>query len=295
MAASTAAGLCVGAALHAMTRADTADALRADGVRLASLPAPAQTANCSVMLFGDSILYGAHNGVQRLADPPAAMLQRLRPRYAVMDHSHPGDSAHLHAPRFKRTPLRGRIVVLQFGINDAGQDYPDYERAMRAMVRRVRAQGLVPLITGLSHVSEGQAGRDAYDRSARRVAHSTGTAFADWGAVHFDTADMADAVHPGQPYAARLTQQLVRALDRVAPECAQPVHAEAPLRLMALHRAGSGRGVDANDAADTADAFGAATALAVAAPLVADDAENAEEAPRDLPLVAGAANSLRLR
>ncbi|WP_155946962.1 hypothetical protein, partial [Pseudacidovorax intermedius] len=53
-----------------------------------------QQPDCSVALWGDSILHGAHNGAHRLAEPPAAILKRLRPLYGVEDNSVPGDSAY---------------------------------------------------------------------------------------------------------------------------------------------------------------------------------------------------------
>jgi len=131
-----------------------------------------------------------------------------------------GDSAYRHVQQFLRFPLSSRIVVLQYGINDAGQGYA-YEPALAAMVDHVIAEGRVPLITGLSRVREGAVPRrDAYDAIARHVAQSRQVVFADWGAVPFDPADMADPVHPGPRYAERLTRQLAQALDRVAPECA---------------------------------------------------------------------------
>lgn len=178
-----------------------------------------QQPDCSVALWGDSILHGAHNGAHRLAEPPAAILQRLRPLYVVEDNSVPGDSAYARQPQFERLTLQARIVVLQYGINDAGHRYP-YEPSFRAMVAHVKAEGRTPLITGLSRVIGGMAGRDENDAIARRIAADTGSVFADWGEVRFDPADMADGVHPGPRYAERLTAQLAKALDRVAPECA---------------------------------------------------------------------------
>lgn len=179
--------------------------------------------DCSVALWGDSILHGAHDGAQRLAEPPAAILRRLRPMYTVEDNSVPGDSAHAREPQFLRLAFKARIVVLQYGINDAGHGYP-YEGALRAMVAHAQAQGRAVVITGLSRVRGVLPGRDANDATARRVAADTGSTFADWGAVRFDPADMADGVHPAAPYAERLTEQLARALDRVAPECAASGH-----------------------------------------------------------------------
>lgn len=189
--------------------------------------------DCSVALFGDSILYGAHNGMQRLAEPPAAVLQKARPRYRIADRSVPGASAHVWRTRFlSRRPV-SRIVVLQYGMNDAGHGYP-YEPALRAMVSHVRAHGKTPVITGISQVVGGMPQRDEYDAVARRIAVDTGTLFADWGAVRFDPADMADGVHPGPAYSVRLVRQLVAALDRIAPECAPAPTAAGPRQASAV-------------------------------------------------------------
>lgn len=130
--------------------------------------------DCSVALWGDSILHGAYDGAHRLAEPPAAILLRMRPRYAIEDNSVPGDSAYAREPQFGRLGLRARIVVLQYGINDATHRY-GYASSLRAMVEHVKAQGRTPLITGLSRVTEGIAGRDEYDAIARRIAADTGS------------------------------------------------------------------------------------------------------------------------
>ncbi|WP_038203392.1 SGNH/GDSL hydrolase family protein [Xenophilus azovorans] len=186
---------------------------------LAGMAGAAARPDCSVALYGDSILHGGYGGMKRLPDPPATMLRRMRPMYRVDEHTIPGDSAHAHLAQFIHTPLTSRIVVLQYGINDAGQGH-DYRTALETMVAYVRSQGRTPVVTGLSRVTGGIPRRDAYDAVARQVAAADGAAFADWGAVRFAPADMADPVHPGPSYARRLTQQLVRALDAVAPECA---------------------------------------------------------------------------
>lgn len=181
-------------------------------------PAP-KPIDCSVALFGDSILFGGFFPSGRIAEPPAAGLKRMRPALQITDRSEPGDSAKARMPSFINEPIKSRVVVLSLGLNDAGQGY-DYEPPLRAMVERVKAIGATPVVTGISLVKPGEVpARDAYDAIARRVAAESGAVFADWGAVHFDVADMADAVHPAQAYSTRLTEQLALAVDRAAPEC----------------------------------------------------------------------------
>ncbi|MET3494758.1 SGNH/GDSL hydrolase family protein [Variovorax boronicumulans] len=180
--------------------------------------------DCTVALWGDSILHGAFGAspTNRIEEPPAVALQRLRPAWSVADFSMPGDSAHKRLPSFVLQPMPTRVVVLQYGINDAGNRYP-YEPALRAMVDYVKAAGKTPVVTGLSQVKAGRMPlRDDYDAVARRVAKEEGALFADWGAVRFDPADMADDVHPLQPYSTRLVERLALALDDIAPECAPP-------------------------------------------------------------------------
>ena len=180
--------------------------------------------DCTVALWGDSILYGGFGAspANRIKEPPAAALKRIRPAWSIADFSMPGDSAHQRLPSFVLQPMPTRVVVLQYGINDAGNGYR-YEPALRGMVDYVKAAGKKSIVTGLSQVKVGRLPlRDAYHATARRIAMEEGVVFADWGAPRFSPADMADDVHPTQPYSTRLVEQLVVALDEVAPECAEP-------------------------------------------------------------------------
>lgn len=180
-------------------------------------PAPAPAADCSVTLYGDSILYG-YTSKGRLSEPPAAAIKRLRPAYRVVDRSDTGDYVLRRLPTFLNDTIDTRLVVIEHGMNDAGNGF-DYAEPLRSMVQRVKALNKTAVITGISHVVGGMAARDDYDLVARRVAKEEGVTFADWGAVRFDEADMADDVHPAQAYSTRLAEQLVRALDAAAPEC----------------------------------------------------------------------------
>ena len=110
------------------------------------------------------------------------------------------------------------FVVLQHGINDAMSGQP-YEPALRRMVAHVQAEGRTPVITGLSRQPLTATGRDEADAIARRVAGETGALFADWGAVTFKPAEMADVLHPAPAYSERLVGRIVLMLDKAAPEC----------------------------------------------------------------------------
>jgi len=193
---------------------------------LAPVAAPATQApaaparDCSVTLYGDSILNGSTFKSGRIAEPPAMGIQRMRPAYRVVDRSVPGDNAQMRMPVMVNDTIDTHIVVLEQGINDAGNALP-YEAPLRAMVQRGKALGKLVVVTGISQAAVAVANRDAYDAIARRVAAEEGVAFADWGAVPVVVADMADDVHPAQPQSTHLTEQLVKAFDQVAPECAK--------------------------------------------------------------------------
>ena len=174
--------------------------------------------DCTVTFEGDSILHGGYAADKRFDEPPAAMLKRLRPAYSVIDNSEPGATATRRAPVFSSASLRTHFVVLQHGINDAMSGQP-YEPALRRMVAHVQAEGRTPIITGLSRQPITATGRDAADEVARRVAAETGALFADWGAVSFKLAEMADVLHPAPAYSERLVGRIVSVLDRAAPEC----------------------------------------------------------------------------
>lgn len=187
----------------------------------AAAPKPPDAADCSVTLYGDSILYGTYGTTptNRLAEPPAAAIKRLRPGYTVVDRSSPGDFVNLRLPTFRRDVIDTRLVVIEHGMNDAGNRF-DYAEPLRSMIRGVKALGKTPIVTGLSRPRSGEVStRDAYDKIARSVAAEERVIFADWGAVAMTDADLQDALHPGQDYSHRLTEQLVSALDRAAPEC----------------------------------------------------------------------------
>jgi GDSL-like Lipase/Acylhydrolase family len=179
---------------------------------------PAALRECSVTLYGDSILAGATFPNGRLAEPPAAAVRRMRPSYRTVDRALAGDNAQMRMPVMLRQQIDTRIVVLGHGLNDAANALP-YEEPLRAMVKRARSQGRAVVITGISQTVGGTANEGTYNALAQRIAKEEGAIFANWGAVQVVAADMADPVHPGQRQSTRLVEHLVRTLDKVAPEC----------------------------------------------------------------------------
>jgi len=187
-----------------------------------SSPSPAkarpETTVCSVDLYGDSIMHGGYKGNLRLAEPPAATLKRLRPRYAVQDFSLNGETATLRAKTFGSEPRTGRFVVIEHGINDTMQRLP-LEVSLRSMIETVRREGREPILTGLSRQPVSIPGRTAANQSIRRLASDLRVPFADWDAVRFTPQEMEDVLHPSKPYSDRLVKSIVEVLDRLAPEC----------------------------------------------------------------------------
>lgn len=182
-------------------------------------PAMPARAECTVQFEGDSILGGWYSGTQRHSPTPAADVVRMRPAWSITDLSASGMSAGRRAPVFINESVAARVVVIEYGMNDANES-ADYETPLRTILQRVKALGKTAIITGLSHTKAGHPiPRDAYDAIARRVASEEGVIFADWDAVPATDDDMADQLHPNQAYSTRLAEQLVRALDIAAPEC----------------------------------------------------------------------------
>lgn len=197
----------------------------------APAPTPAKP-DCSVALYGDSILHGAYNdavGEQRLAEPPAAALKRLRPAYAVFDYTLSGQSARALSATFNSLTRTAKVVVIESGVIDAWRNDPPID-TVKAMAEYARAEGRIVIITGFSHTlvstrmgitAEGIARRDETNRAMRAMASAAGFGFADFGAAAFDAGSVADLIHPGQAYSLRLVEQLIAALDKAAPECRQ--------------------------------------------------------------------------
>jgi hypothetical protein len=173
-------------------------------------------------LYGDSILHGGYGGSQRLAEPPAQTLQRLRPRYRIDDLTVNGQTAAQRALSFGAEKRSAHFVVVEYGLNDAVLGLP-LEPSLRTMVSTAQQEGRRVILTGLSRQPASVPGRVQADATVRRLASEMGTEFADWGSVPYAQDEMADMLHPGKPYSDRLVQRIADALDRLAPECAQPL------------------------------------------------------------------------
>lgn len=177
-----------------------------------------QNRTCSIELYGDSILHGGYLGNQRLKEPPAAALRRMRPRYHVIDRTVNGETASVRAGSFENEVRVGRIVVIEHGLNDSLQNLP-LEASLRAMILSARAEGRHVVLTGLSQTLGGTEVRARGDATVRKVATDLSIPFADWGSVPLRAGEMADVIHPAQAYSTRLVERLIQVLDSLSPEC----------------------------------------------------------------------------
>jgi len=186
----------------------------------ATEPAPKPPAECSVTLYGDSILV-----------PAAAELAKLRPKYRIVDKAVAGTKLASLDRTFANDWRNTRIVIIENGSIDAWHGTPASLLAstLGAMADYLRAEGRVTVITGPSHVAYfsgsllpvfGDAGRAMFELEVKKLAADRGIAFADWGSVQFDgAADVPDGIHPRAAYSDRLVLRLAETLDRLAPEC----------------------------------------------------------------------------
>jgi hypothetical protein len=183
-----------------------------------------------VALHGDSILRGAYVALKDGKEVPgrwqrhaSAEIKVRRPAYTVHDHTVSGQSLSTMRASFSAENLP-RIVVLGSGIAE-GWSGGSVSKSLTRLVRTIQAKGSIPIITGYSRQLPNAsmdetmlAGRDRADREARMVAEGMKVQFADFGAA--GPIEIVDDVHPTEAYSLRLTEQLIAALDRVAPECA---------------------------------------------------------------------------
>ena len=183
-------------------------------------PAPQVQKQCTVELYGDSIMAG--NGT---AETPAMVLHSLRPELTVIDKAVAGTSLRALSERFYNDPRAGRVIVIENGVIDSWQGHPaeDFTRLLRGMVDYLRAEGRVPVITGFSHQVPGVLSpsslehRAELNAAAAALAAELGVGFADWSAVRFDgTGDLLDGVHPGRAYSDRLIERLALTIDAAA-------------------------------------------------------------------------------
>lgn len=181
----------------------------------APVPAPKV---CSVALFGDSILHGGYGLNFRLPIPPAVNLKLQRPNYTVEDFSYNGGNAIQALPEYLNKTYDSRIVVFEYGVNDAGNGLI-YEYPMRQMLDRAKAQGKTIIITGIPTVASSFARYTEYNDIAKKLANEYGATWAGWDTIDIPKEKTMDGLHPNQEASTSLVQGMIGALDQVAPEC----------------------------------------------------------------------------
>lgn len=200
-----------------------------------SKPAP------SVEIYGDSIPVGP-----TLARNVSAQMRLLRPDWTVVDVSASGSglqlvlngytepypgAPHEAYPAGPQLPLAqrvktGRFQVIAVGGNDAlvGNSAAGYEAGLREAVRIIRADGRVPIITGIVNAPPGEvftpavlALRDEMNAITLRLAKELGVVHAGWGEDYRGEGDViADRIHRTQEASDRLAALLVAAIERTS-------------------------------------------------------------------------------
>jgi lysophospholipase L1-like esterase len=167
---------------------------------------------------GDSTMFGLEtvNGqfVQAASPPPVLVQTRLRELFGagvtVNGYGSPGANLRfeLQGTDNYATPLRerlavsrARIVIENFGINDAYLPPDEYRSNLREFVDTVRASGKLPVLEEPNPVCVGHESLDALVGILNEVAHEKGVplvkqydaikALPDWQAM------LPDCVHPG--------------------------------------------------------------------------------------------------
>lgn len=175
--------------------------------------APPPPRDCSVVLYGDSIMWGEDKNRTRLESPPAVTLKKIRPVYTIEDRSVGGETATARAKTFNNEHRPQRIVVIQHGINDVFQDL-DFEAPLKSMITYAQAEGHKVILTGFNRM-DFETWLPFAER-VKRIAIDTGAMYGEWASVPGKTYD---TVHPDQEMSIALVERLAWALDRIAPEC----------------------------------------------------------------------------
>lgn len=171
--------------------------------------------DCSVVLYGDSIMQGEDVARTRLSSPPAVTLKTIRPAYTVEDRSVGGETATARSATFNNEYRPQRFVVIEHGINDIFTEAP-FEPSLKSMISYAKAEGKTVIVTGLSRMEYERF--TEYAEWIRKVAVESGAVYADWPSVQVQTYDR---VHPDQASSIALVEKLASTLDQLAPECRQ--------------------------------------------------------------------------
>lgn len=177
--------------------------------------APVNPFACYIGLNGDSIL----NGFE-LADTPAMIIKRLRPKYTVINRAVNGQALVNRVPAFYNETRNTAIEVIAWGVNDSVIPGAPYEQTLRDVTAYLRAEGRKVVFTGLTRQNPDVPAIVAFDLLMAKVAHDMNVPFADYHNMPFSAADIVVSNgHPAQAYTTRNTLKLIEVLDATAPEC----------------------------------------------------------------------------
>lgn len=174
--------------------------------------APAPAPVCTIEINGDSIPLGAGVEVGM-----AVTLRQIRPMWTVIDKSVGGMTSVRRATEFFNENRTARVIVLQYGVNDAYQKLAvaEMDAALKAMALYSKSEGRTVIFTGMSRTSI--PGASVYAAAVKQAADDTGSVYADWPSV--EGVLQADEIHPAQQMSNDLAAKLALSMDAVAPEC----------------------------------------------------------------------------
>lgn len=193
----------------------------------------------SVEIYGDSIPFGP--GIQSNI---AAQIRILRPEWIVIDVSASGADLrdvldgyaepYANAPReaypagpqpaLSKRVKAGQYQVIAVGGNDAlgMSTQEDFESRLREVVRVIRSEGRIPIITGIVNAPPSEAfnlavlaRRDELNGITHAIAKEYGLQHAGWGEDYRGEVDtIADRIHRTQEASDRLAALLIEAIER---------------------------------------------------------------------------------
>ncbi|SCK56533.1 hypothetical protein VAR608DRAFT_5880 [Variovorax sp. HW608] len=167
---------------------------------------PAPDIQCSVVLYGDSIM----RGEPLVQEGPQRRIQRARPSWNVELRAVAGQTGYEGAQLAMSDPRpTPAVVVLQWGVNDATHRIRDFS-LMRALIDKVREEGSRPLLTGPSPTTNDIPSWLTVNTMLYAVAQDSGTPWANWGAEPLPTLD---GIHPTQASSDKLVDKLIDVLD----------------------------------------------------------------------------------
>ena len=163
----------------------------------------------AVDVYGDSILSG-----YGVAVTPIERMRAARPAWRITDHTANGLALKALMPGFVDAPRTGRVVVLGNGLVDAIQGLPGFEQDLRMAVRQLRAEGRVPVLTGVIGTPRPPPLAEAYNAATLAVAREYGLQHAGWGEAYREGDTAADGLHLTQDASARMVALLIEAIEK---------------------------------------------------------------------------------